>query len=186
MVTECIYGRKKEGRKGGRHTRWFHSGDPVSTACVKKKKKGGKKKRGSGGKEKTSTSPSKTRGGKRENFIFPRMSLPLFSLPPAFFSSLPLFTLCFTYTLNLCQSLLCPPHRPSPLHPPPLSSLNFLPPIILSPSVSLRHVFQGPPSIDTVSTNSSPPVPSQEPLGVEGGRGEPGEGLRGEGLLGTW
>lgn len=44
-------------------------------------------------------------------------------------------------------------------------SFFFLSLIILSPSVSLRHVFQGLPSIDTVSTNSSPPVPSGEPLG---------------------
>lgn len=37
--------------------------------------------------------------------------------------------------------------------------------IILSSSVSLRHVFQSLPSIDTVSTNSSPPVPRGKPPG---------------------
>lgn len=115
-------------------------------------------------KEKTSTSPSKTRGEKKENFIFPCMSLSLFSLPPAIF--FPLFSPALFHlyprslSIFLCFFLLLFFHRP----------------IILSPSVSLRHVFQGLPSIDTVSTNSSPPVPSKEP---HGDGGELGEGLWG-------
>lgn len=52
----------KGGRKGGRHTRWFHSGDPVSTACVKKKK---------GRERKNINWPVKNKREKRENFIFP-------------------------------------------------------------------------------------------------------------------
>lgn len=60
-------GRKKRGRRdmnGGQHTRWFHSGDPVLTCCVKKRRQGKEE-------EKTLTGLSKTRGEKRENFIFP-------------------------------------------------------------------------------------------------------------------
>lgn len=137
----------KGGRKGGRHTRWFHSGDPVSTACVKKRREG---------KEKTSTGPSKTRGEKREKFIFPWMSLRLFSFPPVIFPSLFSPSLFRLYPKSFSFSLL---------------SFLFFSLIILSPSVSLRHVFQGLPSIDTVSTNSSPPVPSGEPLGKVESRG---------------
>lgn len=70
----CSHGRRwslsayiggKGGRKGGRHTRWFHSGDPVSTACVKKRREG---------KEKTSTGPSKTRGGKGGTLSSPELA----------------------------------------------------------------------------------------------------------------
>ena len=62
MVTECIYGRKKGVGKGGRHTRWFHSGDPVSTACVKKRRERQRK---------NINWPVKNKREKRENFIFP-------------------------------------------------------------------------------------------------------------------
>lgn len=142
----CMGG--KEGTKGGRHTRWFHSGDPVSTAYIKKRRER---------KEKTSTSPSKARGGKkRTNSVFPWMSL-LFALPFSHFIS----PFCFTYIPTLSQSLF----------------FFSLPPIIASPSVSVRRVFQGLPSIDTVSTNSSPPASSWEPLweGAELWGGPPGK-----------
>lgn len=159
MVTECIYGRKKGGwGKGGRHTRWFYSGDPVSTACVKKRRER---------EEKTWTGPSKTRGKKGRTLSSPERAS-LFSLSflwffPLFFFSPSLFHL---YPKSFSFSLL------------PVS-LFLLPLIILSPSVSLRHVFQGLPSLDTVSTNSSPPVPSREPPGEGGELAGGGEGLQG-------
>lgn len=86
----------KGGRKGGRHTRWFHSGDPVSTACVKK---------GREGKEKTSTGPSKTRGKKGRSLSSPEWAS-LFSLSCLWFFPLFSLPLCFTYRyiLNLCHS----------------------------------------------------------------------------------
>lgn len=130
----------KGGRKGGRHTRWFHSGDPVLTACVKKEGKG--KKKHQLGRQKQE--------GKKGGLSSPEWAS-LFSLSLLWFFPLFSLPLCFAYILNLSHSLL--------------SFFIFLSLIILSPSVSLRHVFQGLPSIDTVSTNSSPPVPSGEPLG---------------------
>ena len=54
------YMGEKGGGKGGRLTRWFHSGDPVST--VKKRREG---------KKKTSTGPSKTRGKKGRTLSSP-------------------------------------------------------------------------------------------------------------------
>lgn len=101
------------------------------------------------------------------------MSLPLFSLSLLpFFLSFPVHSPFHLYPKSLSIAVVPAPPDPPILRQPSLSSLNFLPPIILSPSVSLRHVFQDPPSIDTVSTNSSPPVPSQEPLEGEGWRRE--------------
>lgn len=157
----CSHGRRwslsayiggKEGRKGGRHTRWFHSGDPVSTACVKKRREG---------KEKTSTGPSKTRGEKGSTLSSPELAS-FFSLSLLWFFPLFSLPLCFTYILNLSHSL-------SFLY----ISLSL---IILPLSVSLRHVFQGLSSIDTVSTNSSPPVPSESPSGRwRAGRGPLGK-----------
>lgn len=141
----------KEGRKGGRHTRWFHSGDPVSTACVKKKK---------GKERKNINQPVKNKRGKKGRTLSSLAWASLFSLSLLQYFFLFSLPLCFTYILNLC----------------PPSCFFFHHPIILSPSVSLRHVFQGLPSIDTVSTNSSPPVPSKEP---HGDGGELGEGLWG-------
>lgn len=136
MVTDCKYGRKG---KGGRHTRWLHSGEPVSTTCVKKRKRR---------KEKNMNWPVKNKREKRGNSVFPPEWASLFSLFllwffPLFFSRC-LFHL-FLIPVSLVFFLLCL--------------------IILSSSVSLRHVFQSLPSIDTVSTNSSPPVPRGKPPG---------------------
>lgn len=135
MVTDCKYGRKG---KGGRHTRWLHSGEPVSTTCVKKRKRR---------KEKNMNWPVKNKREKRGNCLPPWMSLSLFSLPlvifPSFFLSLSVSPL--SHSCEFGFFLLCL--------------------IILSSSVSLRHVFQSLPSIDTVSTNSSPPVPRGKPPG---------------------
>lgn len=178
-------GKKRVGREGdtpGGFTRVIQSRLPVS-----KRKKRRKKKERERGERKNINQPVKNKRGEKGELYLPPNEPPSFLSPSClFFLSSSVHSLFHLYPKSLSIAVVPPPHRPSPLHRPPLSSLNFLPPIILSPSVSLRHVFQGPPSIDTVSTNSSPPVPSQEPLGVEGGRGEPGEGLRGEGLLGTW
>lgn len=139
----------KGGRKGGRHTRWFNSGDPVSTACVKKRREG---------KEKTSTGPSKTRGKKGELY------LPL-NEPPSFLSP----SCDFPSVLSLSRSLF-----------PPISQifqilfLFFFLSLSLSLSLSsasphLSHsVFPSLPSIDTVSTNSKPPVVRQERASGEG------------------
>lgn len=85
-----------------------------------------------------------------------------------------------TSTGGLYLSLNMPPSFPSPFCISSLSLLFLkpelfhnpatLPPAtstptttIFSPSVSIRHVFQGLPSIDTVSTNSSPPASRGEP-----------------------
>lgn len=160
-----------EGDTPGGFTRVIQSRLPVS----KKKKERGRE--GERGKErKNINQPVKNKRGEKGELYLPPNEPPSFLSPSCllfFFSCLCSLTLCLTYTLNLCQSLffcffLIPP-------PPPPTPTSL--PIILSPSVSLRHVFQGPPSIDTVSTNSSPPVPSQEPLrGRWGARGGPSGG----------
>lgn len=89
----------------------------------------------------------KQEGKKGELCLPPWMSLSLFSLPlvifPSFFLSLSVSPL--SHSCEFGFFLLCL--------------------IILSSSVSLRHVFQSLPSIDTVSTNSSPPVPRGKPPG---------------------
>lgn len=109
----------KGGRKGGRHTRWFNSGDPVSTACVKKRREG---------KEKTSTGPSKTRGKKGELY------LPL-NEPPSFLSPSCDFPSVLSLSLALCFPLYPKSFKFSSFSFSFLSLSFSL--ISLSPSVSL-------------------------------------------------
>lgn len=100
-----------------------------------------------GGKKKTWIGPSKTRGKKGGT-----LSSPL-NEPLSFLSSSCDFSLFFSRCLFHLFLI-------------PVSLVFFLLClIILSSSVSLRHVFQSLPSIDTVSTNSSPPVPRGKPPG---------------------
>lgn len=107
--------------------------------------------------EKTSTAASKTRGKKGRTLSSPKRA-PHFSLSLLWFFPLFLLPLCFAHILNLSHSLYF--------------LFYFI--IILSSSVTLRHVFQGLPSIDTVSTNSSLPVES--PWGRwRAGGGPPGK-----------
>lgn len=127
---------QERGRKGERHTRWFHSGEPVPTTCVKKRKRRKKK-----------TGLWKTRGKTGGELYLP------LNEPHSFLSSSDDFSLSFL------------PMSVSPLSHSCEFIFLLLCLIILSSSVSLRHVFQSLPSIDTVSTNSSPPVPRGEPLG---------------------
>lgn len=100
----CSQGRRWSlsaymGGKGGRKGRATHQVVSLgwsSLDCLCQKKKGKERK--------NINWPVKNKREKRENFIFPWMSLSLFSLPPVIF---PLFSLplCFTYILNLSHSL---------------------------------------------------------------------------------
>lgn len=145
-------------RKSGQEERATHQ---VVSLGGKQEEKGKKKNR----------LPRQKHEGKGENFVLPWMSLCLFILHPVIFPSI--------FPPSLFH--LCP--KSSTVYFPHF--FIFLALIMLSPSVSLRHVFQSLPSIDTVSTNSSPPVPSGEPLWKEESWGRAtGEGLPGTGWYG--
>ena len=154
MVTECIMGGKG-GKKGGQRTRWFHSGDPISTARVKKKR----------GKEKKKQRACQKQEGKKGELYLP------LNEPPSF-----LFTSC-AFSLSFLFSFYPKSFSfPSSFFPPSLSLSSS------SPHLSYSDMFsKGLPSVDTVSTNSSPPVPRGEPLrkrekpGGGGGGGPPGK-----------
>lgn len=142
MVTECIYGRKKRvGRESdtpGGFTRVIQSRLPVS-----KRKKREKKKRGSGGrKKKHQPARQKQEGGKGRTYL-PLNEPPSFLSPSCLFSSLSLFTLHFTYTLNLCQWLLCPPLTPS-YDTPPSFFFKFSPSHHTLPICLTQTCFPGP------------------------------------------
>lgn len=141
MVTECIYGRKKgvrrEGDTPGGFTRVIQSRLPVS------------KKRGEGKKPQPARQKQE---GKKGELHLPQNEPPTFLSPSCDFS-LSFRSLCYAHILNLPLSLRFP-----------LCFSPFL--ILLSSSVTLTHVFQGLPSIDTVSTNSSSPA---ESTGAGGG-----------------
>lgn len=119
MVTECMYGRKKSCRKGVRHTRWFHSGDPVLTARVKKGgKKEKEKEKSERVKKKKKHLPAhqKQKGGE----LYLPLNEPLYFLSTscAFFRSYSVHSRFYLCPQSLSIAVMRTPHPPTPQFSP--------------------------------------------------------------------